>query len=84
MLKRIGWAAALAAIAFAGAAGTANARYWGDGRWHYDHRDWHNHWYGTHYQAPPVVYGTPYNYGYTPPPVIYGGEPGVNLNVHIP
>jgi hypothetical protein len=84
MLKRIGLVAALAAVAVASVAGTANARYWGNGQWHEDHRDWNHHWYGTHYQAPPVVYGTPYNYGYTAPPVVYGGEPGINLNVHIP
>jgi hypothetical protein len=84
MLKRIALAAALAVTAIAAATGSASARYWGDGHWHADHRDWNRHWYGYHYQAPPVVYGTPYNYGYTAPPVVYGGEPGINLNVHIP
>ena len=85
MTRRILFVAALAAVAVTGMAGSASARWWGDGRWHEDDR-WHGnaHYYGYNYRAPPVVYGTPYNYGYTPPPVVYGGEPGVNFNVHIP
>ena len=77
--------AILAAIVVAGLAGSASARWYGDGRWHDDDR-WHarEYYYGYHYRAPPVVYGTPYNYGYYAPPVIYGAEPGVSLNVHIP
>jgi hypothetical protein len=77
--------AILAVVAVGGLAGSASARWYGDGRWHDDDR-WHAHeqYYGYHYRAPPVVYGTPYNYGYYAPPVIYGAEPGVSLNVHIP
>jgi hypothetical protein len=84
MNKRIAIVAALALTAVAGLATPASARWWGDGHWHYDNRHWNNHYYGYHYQAPPVVYGAPYNYGYAAPPIVYGGEPGVNLNVHIP
>jgi len=85
MNKRIAIVAALALTAVAGLAAPASARWWEeDGHWHHDSRHWNNHYYGYHYQAPPVVYGTPYNYGYVAPPVVYGGEPGVNLNVHIP
>ena len=75
----------LAMVAVAGLAGSASARWYGDGRWHDDDR-WHGNerYYGYHYRAPPVVYGTPYNYGYYAPPVIYGAEPGISLNVHIP
>jgi hypothetical protein len=84
MTKRI-TIAMLAAVALAGFAGSASARWYGDGRWHDDDR-WHGgeRYYGYHYRAPPVVYGTPYNYGYYAPPVIYGAEPGISLNVHIP
>jgi hypothetical protein len=84
MTKRITMAI-LAMTAIAGFAGSASARWYGDGRWHDDDR-WHaqEYYYGYHYRAPPVVYGTPYNYGYYAPPVIYGAEPGVSLSVHIP
>ncbi len=87
MTRRILFVAALAAVAVTGMAGSASARWWGDGRWHEDDR-WHHHgehprYYGYHYEPPPVVYSTPYNYGYTPPPVVYGAEPGLNFNVNI-
>jgi len=77
--------ALLTAVALAGFAGSASARWWGDGRWHYDDR-WvgNTTYYGYHYRAPPVVYSTPYNYGYYAPPVIYGAEPGLSFNVHSP
>jgi hypothetical protein len=83
MSKRIALAAALAAVAVAGLANSASARWWGDGHWHNDDR-WHGNarYYGNQYRAPPVVYGTPYNYGYAAPPVVYGGAPGINI--HIP
>jgi hypothetical protein len=85
MSKRI-TVAMLALLAAVGVASSASARWYGDGRWHDDDR-WHGqeqHYYGYHYQPPPVVYATPYNYGYYAPPVIYGAEPGVSINVHIP
>jgi hypothetical protein len=48
-----------------------------------DHRDYHHHWDGGYYRAPPVVYGGPYYNApyYAPPPVVYG--PGIGLNIHI-
>ena len=84
MTKRIALVAVLAAVAVAGLAAPASARWYGNGGWHRDNRAWDHHYYGYHYAAPPVVYGTPYNYGYVAPPVVYGGEPGINFNVHIP
>jgi hypothetical protein len=84
MTKRIGLVAAMTLLAFAGIVGPASARWNGDGNWHNDAR-WHGNerWHGNYYRPPPVVYGTPYNYGYRAPPVIYGGEPGINLNLHL-
>jgi hypothetical protein len=84
MTKRI-TVALLAMAAIAGLAGSASARWYGDGQYHYDSR-WHgnDHYYGYNYRAPPVVYSTPYNYGYYAPPVIYGAEPGISLSVRIP
>ncbi len=86
MTKRIAAALAMAVIAGASLATPASARWWGDGRWHDDDRwrEHHEHYYGYHYQPPPVVYGTPYNYGYAPPPVVYGAEPGVTFSFHVP
>jgi hypothetical protein len=84
MTKRIALVAALAAVAAAGLAGPASARWYGNNAWHGDARHWDNHYYGYQYAAPPVVYGTPYNYGYVAPPVVYGGQPGINFNVNIP
>jgi|SRR5579862_631677 len=57
--------------------------------WH--HRGYNN-WNGGYYQAPPVVYGSPYGssyYGYSPyysPPVVYGpgigiSLPGINIGI---
>jgi len=84
MTKRIGLAAALALLAFAGVVAPASARWYGDGRWHEDQR-WQGQgrerYYGYHYRAPPVVYGSPYNYGYQAPPVFYGAEPGLNIHL---
>ncbi|HLG46300.1 MAG TPA: hypothetical protein VKY24_08675 [Reyranella sp.] len=88
MTRRILFAAALAMLAVTGVAGSASARWWGDGRWHDDdrwrHHDRDDYYYGYHYRPPPVVYATPYNYGYVPPPVVYGAEPGVNFSINIP
>ena len=70
MTKRITLAAVLALAAFAGLAAPASARWYGDGRWHEDNRWNNNHnnrWNGYTYRPPPVVYGTPYNYGYYAP-----------------
>ena len=88
MTKRIATAIALSLVAVATVASPASARWWGDGRWHDDDR-WHHdydrdHYYGYHYQPPPVVYSAPYNYGYAPPPVVYDAEPGVSFSLHIP
>lgn len=60
-------------------AGPASARWNGNGQWQNDNRKWDNHYYGYHYQAPPVVYATPYNYGYQPPPVVYDNTPGFTI-----
>jgi hypothetical protein len=46
-------------------------------------------WSGGYYAAPPVVYGSPYDYpapGYYPPPVVYGPGIGIvvpGIDVHI-
>ncbi len=74
----IGLSALLAAAMFAA---PASAR-WGEhdngnhgyDNGHHEGRDWNGNGY---YRAPPVVYGTPYQYGYYPPPVVYG--PGVSM-----
>ena len=49
--------------------------WWGNGQWHEDSPRWDNHYYGYHYQAPPVYYNTPYNYGYRAPPIYYDNSP---------
>lgn len=83
--KRSGLAALLA-MAVAGAVAPASAAWWGDGRWHPDPR-WNNppppdrYYNGYHYRAPPVVYGTPYNYGYYPPPVVYDNTPSFSITI---
>ena len=60
------------------------------------HRDYRHNWNGGYYNAPPVVYGSPYGGGYYgggyggeyygspyyyPPPVVYG--PSVGFTFHI-
>jgi hypothetical protein len=53
--------------------------------WHGHHRGEHGSWNGGYYQAPPVVYGSPYGgsyYGYAPsyyPPAVY--SPGIGINL---
>jgi hypothetical protein len=77
-----------AAIVVAGAmlalgtlAGPASARWDGDGQYQQDTRSWNNHYHGYNYQAPPVVYSTPYNYGYRAPPVYYDNSPGLSIRL---
>jgi hypothetical protein len=65
---------AVAAVAgFGITAGTANAH------WDQPHHGWHHGWSGGYYGAPPVVYGSPYGYGYYPPAAVYGPSVGINL-----
>jgi hypothetical protein len=52
--------------------------------WDNDHHRGYHNWNGGYYNAPPVVYGSPYNNGYygSPyyaPPVVYGPGIGINL-----
>jgi hypothetical protein len=72
---------AIAALLALGAVAPAHAEWRGD-----DHRGGGGHnWGGGYYNAPPVVYGSPYNNGYYgapgyyAPPVVYGGGIGVSL-----
>jgi hypothetical protein len=78
----IGLSALLAAGMFAA---PASAR-WGDndnGNHGYNNghqdRDWNNN--GYYYRAPPVVYSTPYQYGYYPPPPVVYGLPGLSIQI---
>ena len=74
-----------AAIAALALATPASAAWWGDGRWHNDRR-WNNYndrYYVYYYRAPPVVYSTPYNYGYYPPPVYYSPSPAPGFSITI-
>jgi hypothetical protein len=50
-------------------------------RWDHDngYGGYNRGWSGGYYRSPPVVYGSPYRYGYYPPPVVYGPGIGVNL-----
>ena len=74
----------LGAIALAALASPASARWDGNGQWHEDDRwegrgrdnNYDRYYNGYRYRSPPVIYGTPYNYGYYPPPVIYDNTPG--------
>ena len=68
-----------AVVALAMTAGTAQAR-WGDDRDH-DWRGYHHGWSGGYYRAPPVVYGSPYSYGYYPPPGVGINLGGVGINI---
>ena len=63
-------------VAIGMTAGTAQAR-WDEHR--DEHRDGHRGWSGGYWGAPPVVYGSPYSYGYYPPPTVYGPGIGINL-----
>lgn len=84
--KGIGLAigAMIAALALAAPAG---ADWYGNGRWHHDHRwhGWNDRYYGHYYRAPPVVYTTPYsyNYGYYAPPVYYSPAPAPGFSITI-
>jgi hypothetical protein len=76
-IARLATAAAFsAATVLSLTTGTANAR-WGD-----DRHDWNYGWTGGYWVAPPVVYGSPYGYGYYPPPVGVGiNLPGVSIGI---
>ena len=66
--------AASAALVLALSAVPASAR------WEHEHHDGgHRGWSGGYWGAPPIVYGSPYSYGYYPPPVAYGPSVGINL-----
>ena len=62
-----------ATLALGSFSGSASAE--GHDRDHRDHqrRDWNR----GRYEAPPVVYGTPYY----APPVVYGSPFGLNINI---
>jgi hypothetical protein len=73
----------LGALSLAAVAVPANAAWWGNGQYQQDNR-WNNNntrYNGYHYREPPVVYATPYNYGYTPPPVVYDNTPGFTIRI---
>ena len=70
--------AATAVIAF-GLAATPAQAHWGDRDWHY--HGWHHGWSGGYWNAPPVVYGNPYAYGYYPPPGVGINLPGVSIGI---
>ena len=76
----IGLAAGLVVGAMA-LAGPASAGWYENGVYHHDNRVYTNHYYGYHYQPPPVVYSQPYNYGYVAPPVVYDNAPGFSINI---
>jgi len=80
----------LGALVLGVAAAPASAAWWGNGGYATDYRwnNWNDRYYnGYYYRSPPVVYATPYNYGYVPPPVVYGGPgatfggPGFSLTI---
>jgi hypothetical protein len=71
-----------AMLALGALAAPASARWNGNGQYQHDNRQWENHTNGYNYQAPPMVYSTPYNYGYQPPPVVYeGGAPSISIHL---
>ena len=84
---KIGTAAGLvlgATLALATLAGSADARWYGNGQWHDDDRyvaPQNRYYNGYNYRAPPIVYGTPYNYGYQAPPVYYDNMPGFTIRI---
>ena len=75
---RLGAAVAISAVAALAMTGTASAR-WDhpDNGWH----NWHHGWSGGYWGAPPVVYGSPYGYGYYPPPGVGISLPGVSIGI---
>jgi hypothetical protein len=78
--KLVGGIAISALLALGTFAGSARA----DNDDRGEHRGYHHNWNGGYYNAPPVVYGSPYGNGYygSPyyaPPVIYGPGVGISL-----
>ena len=89
---KLGAALALSAMLSLGTfAVPAHADNDGDG-----HRNYRHNWNGGYYQAPPVVYGSPYGGGYYgggygggyygspyyyPPPVVYGPSVGFGFRI---
>jgi hypothetical protein len=73
------------AVALVAFAGTADARWYGNGWVEPGYRGWvgTDRYYGYYYREPPVVYGTPYRgyYGYYPPPVVYDRTPTFTLRI---
>jgi hypothetical protein len=74
-----GWALRLAGGAAIAAALLAVSVAPASARWDHEQHGWHHGWSGGYYNSPPVVYGSPYAYGYYPPPVYYGPTVGLNL-----
>ena len=76
--RLVGGVAISALLALGTFAGSARADDRGE------HRGYHQNWNGGYYNAPPVVYGSPYGNGYygSPyyaPPVVYG--PGISISL---
>jgi hypothetical protein len=74
-----GWALRLAGGVAISAALLAVSAAPASARWDHEQHGWHHGWSGGYYHSPPVVYGSPYTYGYYPPPVYYGPTVGLNL-----
>jgi hypothetical protein len=71
------------------AIGTFAVPAYADGDGDGGHRQNRHNWNGGYYEAPPVVYGSPYGggyYGYSepyyPPPVVYGPSVGFSFRIH--
>jgi hypothetical protein len=82
----------LGTLAVSAFAGSASARWDSEGRWRDDNRweerqdrarerDYDRYHNGYYRRPPPVIYGSPYNYGYNPPPVIYDNTPTFTIRI---